>query len=205
MVFNYFGGTRSLFRQYQDVFIRKFGKDITGEVIELGGERQYNHQQWFPRASRFICTNIDRDYDEYLDIVEMSYQDNSIDNYLCVSVLPHLLQIERAFDEIHRTLKPGGKLLLVVPFAFPTCDEADFWRLSPSSYEHFLKDYDINEFVHLGGALSAAAEFLKRPKGVINARYILYKSVGWMALVLAKFLDRVDSIPIAYGIVATKK
>ena len=205
MVWKYYSGKQSLFRHYQNKFIERFGREVTGEVIELGGEKKYDHQRFFPQASRFICTNIGRDCDAYLDITRMDYADASVDNYLCVSVLPHVKDIGDAFREIERTLKPGGKLLLVVPFAFPTCDEVDFWRLSPSSYAHFLAGFDIVTFAHLGGALSTAAEFLKRPKGVLNLRYFLYKSIGFLALLLARGLDRLDSSPIGYGVVAIKK
>lgn len=204
-ILNYFRGRQSLFRHYQNEFIARYGREISGVVVELGGEKKYDHQRFFPAAERFVCTNIAREYDEYLNIVDMQYADESVDNYLCVSVLPHLFDIHQAFSEIYRTLKPGGKLLLVVPFAFPVCDDRDFWRLSPSSYSRFLKGYNIDEYVHLGGALSVAAEVLKRPKGVINLRYFLYKCVGFIALIMAKYLDRVDSIPIGYGIVATKR
>ena len=205
MIRGYFTGRQSLFRHYQNIFIERYGREITGEVVELGGEKHYAHQQYFPRADRFVCTNIDRDYDEYQDITRISYDNDSVDNYLCVSVLPHVRDIDRAFEEIHRTLKPGGKLLLAAPFAFPACDRVDFWRLSPSSYAHYLENFEIEAFVHLGGALSTAAEFLKRPKGVLNGRYFLYKSIGFTSLLLARFLDRLDSSPIGYGVVARKR
>src|ERR1700681_1504121 len=86
----YFRGSTSLFRRYQDRFLTEYGSKLCGRVIELGGENHYNNRQFFPNAERYICTNVTRDYDDYLDITDMSYEDNSQDSFVCVSVLEHI-------------------------------------------------------------------------------------------------------------------
>jgi len=40
----------SLFRKYQDIFLERYGKELRGNVIELGGEKKYNHAQ-----RSFLC------------------------------------------------------------------------------------------------------------------------------------------------------
>jgi ubiquinone/menaquinone biosynthesis C-methylase UbiE len=45
------------------------------------------------------------------------FPDDHFDNILCTEVLEHAEQPERLMAEMHRVLKPGGFLLLTVPFA----------------------------------------------------------------------------------------
>jgi SAM-dependent methyltransferase len=204
LVFNYFKGDLSLFRHFQNLFLERNGKSIKGSITEIGCEKQYRHEQYFPNVDNYVCSNIGRDFDVYLDITNNELPDNSVENYLCISVLQHVFDTQKAFDEIHRTLVPGGKLLLVVPFAYPVHDVVDYWRFSPNSFDKLLKDFELLEFTHLGGVLSATADFLKRPKKRINKRYFLYKSFGFFMIIFAKFFDTLDSMPLGFGIVAEK-
>ena len=205
LVFNYFKGDLSLFRHYQNIFLEMNGKAVVGSITEIGCEKHYRHERFFPNAERFVCSNISRNFDVYLDITDNDLPDDSIDNYLCVSVLQHVFNTRQVFSEIYRTLKPGGKLLLVVPFAYPVHDVVDYWRFSPNSFDELLRDFNILEFTHLGGTLSSVADFLKRPKGKINKRFFFYKSIGFGIILFAKFFDTLDSLPLGFGIVAEKK
>jgi ubiquinone/menaquinone biosynthesis C-methylase UbiE len=47
------------------------------------------------------------------------------DAIICISVLEHVFEYDKAINEIERVLKPGGKLLLTVPFGFPHHDKVD--------------------------------------------------------------------------------
>lgn len=205
LVFNYFKGNLSLFRHYQNTFLEENGKTITGTITEIGCEKHYNHQRYFPNADKFVCSNIGRDFDVYLDITNNDLPDDSVENYLCISVLQHVFNTQKAFDEICRTLKPGGKLLLVVPFSYPVHDVVDYWRFSPNSFDELLTGFDVKGVTHLGGTLSSIADYLKRPKGKINKRFFFYKGIGQLIIILAKFFDTLDSLPLGFGIVAEKK
>jgi SAM-dependent methyltransferase len=196
---------KSIFRHYQDLFLARYGAHIEGEIIELGGERAYAHERFFPRASKFRCTNIAREHDEYLDATNMALADASVDAFLCISVLEHVFDIHAAVREITRTLKPGGKLLLVVPFAFPHHDDVDFWRLSADAYPRLLDGFHIDHFVHLGGLFSTIADNLKRPKGKFTKRYFFHKLLGLGTVALFGAFERLDGMPLGYGIVATRR
>lgn len=202
---NILSGKVSLFRHYQNIFLSKYGKDLTGNIIELGGEESYKHGRFFPNASSFVCTNVNRDYKEYVDITNMPFADGTQDAYVCVSVCEHVYSVQKAFSEIDRTLKIGGKLLLVIPFAYPFHDEQDYWRLGESAYKELFRDYEIKAFIHLGGLFSTIVTALQRPIGILTARYLLYKSLGLFVAVFFKHLERLDGFPIGYGIYAIKK
>jgi SAM-dependent methyltransferase len=196
---------RSIFRHYQNLFLERHGRELEGEIYEIGGEKSYDHQRFFPRASGFHCTNVARDHDEHLDVTQMGFADSSIDGFVCVSVLEHVYDIFRAAAEITRTLRPGGKLLLVVPFGFPYHDEVDYWRLSLDAFPRLFTGLDIEQIVHLGGLFSTIADNLKRPRAALRGRFLLYKLFGAATVATIGKLERLDGIPLGYGIVATKR
>jgi SAM-dependent methyltransferase len=204
-LFKYYKSKTSLFRNYQYILLKKLGVHFKETVIEIGGETHYQHHKFFPYAKKFICTNVGRDYDIYLDITRTEFDDNSQDAYICISVLEHIPDIQKAIYEIKRTLKPGGKLLLVVPFAHAFHDDVDFWRLSESAYFKLFDDFKIEKFIHLGGIFSTCANAFQRPKGKITLRYLIYKTIGLIILFFGKFFEKIDTLPIGYGIYAIKK
>lgn len=196
--------SRSLFRQYQDCFLKQFGPELSGDIIELGGERHYRHGRFFPNATSFSCTNIARDCDERVDITAMPYADNSMDGFVCVSVLAHVFDIHAAIREIQRTLKSGGRLLLTVPLMFPVCDEVDYWRLSENAYGRLFEGYEIKAFVHLGGVLSTAVDSLQRPKRRYRWRDVIQKTFAFAIASTAGWAERLDRCPLGYGMYAEK-
>lgn len=202
----YFRGTTSLFRRYQTQFLARHGADFTGDVVELGGDRRYRHERFFPNARRFVLTNVkDDDVDLRLDVTDLrELQDDSQDAYLCVSVLEHVRDPLRALAEIHRTLRPGGRLLLTVPFAYPHHDLVDYWRIGRDAYKDLFPGYRILELARLGGTFSTLTDILQRPKGDLRRRYLVYKTLGLVVGVLGMRLDTPDGLPLGYGLYARK-
>ena len=49
------------------------------------------------------------------DFENLTFEDNSIDLHVSQDVMEHILDPEKAFAEIARTLKPGGKHIFTVP------------------------------------------------------------------------------------------
>lgn len=197
----------SLFRRYQDLFLEDHGPDFRGTVVELGAEPQYNHGRFFPNATSFITTNIRGDADLSLDVTDMrAFADESQDAYVCVSVLEHVFDLNKAVSEIRRTLRDGGKLLLTIPFAYPRHDVLDYWRLGSDACEQLFKSFHIDRIAHLGGTLSAVAEVLQRPRGTFNSpRHFVYKGIGLLFAFLAKNFDVRDGFPLGFGLLCRKK
>jgi len=173
-------------------------------VIELGAERAYRHERFFPHASRYRLTNVARDADEHLDVTDMDLPDASVDGFVCISVLEHVFEIQRATSEIGRALRPGGKLLMTVPFGYPYHDEVDYWRLQVDAYEELLQGLEIRAFVHLGGTFSTIAENLKRPRRSFRKRFLVYKGLGLILTTCFGRLDCLDGMPLGYGVLAEK-
>lgn len=64
----------------------------------------------------------------------------SVDFILCAETLEHILDPGTFLSEMYRCLRPGGRILLTVPFAarwhfIPW----DYWRFTPSGLNHLLE------------------------------------------------------------------
>ncbi len=56
------------------------------------------------------------------DLTDLSFQDDCLDLFITSDVMEHLYDIEKAFSEIHRVLKPGGIHVFTIPNTAPFPD-----------------------------------------------------------------------------------
>lgn len=181
------------------------GKYFKGHVIELGGERHYNTARFFPNTDKFIVSNIDRDYDQYIDITNMDMPDNSVDNYVMISMLQHVDDPIKAISEVNRTLKIGGHLILVNAFMHSVCDTRDYWRFTEDTYRVLLKDnFEFITVYKLGGKYSAFANAFQRPRKTNSLRTFMNKIMGCFIALLGKVMDKEDMSPIGVGVLVRK-
>lgn len=195
----------SLFRYYQEMALRNCSDSFKGEIIELGGEKHYNYSAIFKNCSNYIVSNIDRDYDAYIDVTDIKYENQSVDNYVMVSMLQHVDKPFQAINEVSRTLKTGGHLILINAFMHPVCDTVDYWRFSEDSYKLMLKDnFEIVKLYKLGGKYASMANIYQRPRNSRRPRAMIYKLIGFVVAIMGKFLETEDMSPIGFGVLAKK-
>lgn len=106
---------------------------VRGRVLDAGGGTMPFRRTVASLAREVHGLDIERkvpDIDFVADVQEMGIlADASYDTVLATEVLEHVPHPERALAEIHRVLKPGGTLLLTVPFLARLHDEPyDFFR-----------------------------------------------------------------------------
>ncbi len=91
------------------------------------------------------------------DLTEMPLPDQTFDAVFCISVIEHLpdASIPRAVAELHRVLKPGGRLLLTTDF----CDDAaaEIWYEGPDG--RFRVDWGVFDEERLRAFILAAPGF----------------------------------------------
>lgn len=115
------------------------------KIIEIGtGTKAPTHKLLFSK-SQFIATDIEKyqGIDEILDITQPgALAVESFDLVLCLNVLEHIPDPERAINEMYQSLKTGGELLLVTPFLFPIHDPPhDFYRYTEYGLAKILNGF----------------------------------------------------------------
>lgn len=89
--------------------------------------------------------------------------DASIDSALCTEALEHCPDPGSLLMEVHRVLKPGGSLLLTVPFLWPLHEVPHDWcRYTPFALRDLLESagFQVEELRALGGYDRSLAQML---------------------------------------------
>jgi SAM-dependent methyltransferase len=119
----------------------------TGAVLDVGcGEQPYGSllsrarsYQGLDFAESHARLRYGRDDTTYVSGYPWPVPDRSIDLVVCTEVLEHVLDSPELLTELRRCLRPGGRLLMTVPFAarwhFVPYDD---WRFTPSAILHLL-------------------------------------------------------------------
>lgn len=85
----------------------------------------------------------------------------SFDLVLCTEVLEHSKYPENILTEIHRVLKPGGKLILTTPFIYPIHGApSDYRRFTPHFYQDNLNGFEFKVLKLSGGYGSTLATII---------------------------------------------
>jgi SAM-dependent methyltransferase len=128
-----------------------------GSILDIGcGSKPY--EILFKNSTKYIGLDIEvsgHDHlnskvDIYYDGITLPFDDASFDNVVCFEVLEHVFNFNELVVEIHRILRPGGKLLITVPFAFPEHEiPFDFFRYTSFGLNKLLQsnNFHITDFV----------------------------------------------------------
>ena len=128
---------------------REMGSMTTGEQplrclnVGAGGDIY----QRIRKLTRAEIVQIDIDAARKPDIVASvcsmpMFADASFDAVFMMEVLEHVTEPQQALSEIRRILKPGGRLILSVPFIFPLHDEPhDYYRYTKYGLAYMLRNF----------------------------------------------------------------
>ena len=102
--------------------------------IGIGGDKELPSEnfKYFP-ATNYYTMDVCREYKPtYVgDITSMPFDDNTYDLLICTQTLEHVWDTRKALAECYRVLKPGGRLLVDMPWQYPYhTDPDDYWRIS---------------------------------------------------------------------------
>lgn len=125
--------------------IQRMAADASGLVLDVGcGTAPY--RQLFDRTcyyvgievasrSRFGSAKLGANI--FYDGQSLPLRDACVDNVLCSQVLEHVFDPLTFLAELHRVLRPGGRLMLTVPFVWDEHEQPyDFARYSSYGLRH---------------------------------------------------------------------
>lgn len=145
-------------RPYQYKQTSKFAKGLKNKkILELGsgipvrGKYHYSAKHLFDDSNEFIQTDINKDFGhQVLDATKMKNKDE-FDVILCLNVLEHVYEFQKAVDNIHRALKKGGVAVVAVPTIYPLHDEpGDYWRFTEHALRKMFSDFKKIEIRYRG-------------------------------------------------------
>lgn len=176
------------------------GIALSGRVLDLGGSRDSAYHRLF--AGNFSVTtanlspgaDIACDFERPLPIGSGKY-----DAVLLINVLEHVFEYRQLLGETVRVLRPGGTIIIVVPFLFP-------YHASPNDFHRYTA-------TALSRALSSAGfegiTIATLGSGVCAARWVLIERLlprilsplslianpltaagDWLVAVLARLLGK---------------
>ena len=101
------------------------------------------------------------DIDIYYDGRHLPFKDEYFDSVFCSEVLEHVFNVPEALCEIFRVMKPGGKLLLTIPFAWIEHEiPNDFGRYTSYGIKNIIEKhgFEIEKFNKTGDFFKAVSQ-----------------------------------------------
>jgi SAM-dependent methyltransferase len=125
--------------------LAEFSPGLHGRVLDVGcGRKPYRH---LVPAADYVGLELDTPELRELGAADLYYAgghfpvpDASFDAVICSQVLEHIFTPAEFLREIHRVLRPGGRLLLTTPFVWDEHSQPwDFGRYSSFGLAHVLQ------------------------------------------------------------------
>jgi SAM-dependent methyltransferase len=138
--------------------VASFANEIKNmRILELGSgpkindEYYYSTKHLFDISNEFIQSDVVKEFGHpVVDATNMKFA-HEFDAILCLNVLEHIYEYELAIQNIYLALKPGGTLVVAVPFAYPLHDEpGDYWRFTEHGLRKMFSKFKIIEISYKG-------------------------------------------------------
>lgn len=184
----------SVRRYLIDEFFFKNSSLIRGRVVDIGGKKR-NKRGLFDVgkfASEITYVNIDTstEPDIVSDATNIPLPNASFDTAIIAELLEHVPEPLKVLKEANRLLKPGGTVLVTVPFNVGIHgDPSDFGRYTETMLERMAKEAGFKEIkIERQGTIFAVA-------GLMLQHLFMSKGVSWrpIQIPLVKFLMWLDT------------
>lgn len=150
--------------------------EVSGKVLDIGGSRKSGYHSLLRGGFSMQVANMDDEQgtDLKFDLEEkFPIEENSYDTVLCINVLEHIFNYQNVLSETHRILKPGGEMVVAVPFLI---------QVHPSPRDHWrYTEYTLNRIFTDAGFSRVEVESIGT--GVFGAGYSMMHNLYRYAVV----------------------
>ncbi len=97
------------------------GVAFTGRLLDFGGGARASYGRYLEGADEILSVNIDDEFQPTHVVPPggvLPFDDDHFDHVVCLNVLEHVYDSRFVLDELFRVLKPGGILVIAVPFMY---------------------------------------------------------------------------------------
>jgi len=141
---------------YQSKRIKKeianFAQNIHNKAILEIGSGKTPAIDLFDKSNKFVLSDIAPQLPGTLkiDVAQMDIA-GEYDLLVCINVLDDVFEYQRAVDNMHKALKDGGKVFLVVNGFYPLHDlPDDYWRFTESSLRKIFAKFKEIQIKKIG-------------------------------------------------------
>lgn len=119
---------------------------VDGKVLDFGcGNRSYEYLFDTENVVGLDILQSGHDHsseniDIYYDGATIPFKNASFNTILSIEVFEHVFNLEEVLDELYRVLKPGGNILLSIPFVWEEHEQPyDFGRYTSFGIKHLME------------------------------------------------------------------
>lgn len=146
-------------RYYIEKFLNEHSSDIKGTVMEVANNL-YTVKFGGEKVEKSIISHV-RGWGENTVKVNFETGEGVVEDYvdclICTQTLQYIFNLNEAFRNIYKILKPGGVALITVPGIKPLCEYDDnqwgeYWSFTVKSVNRLCEsvcekgDYDIKQY-----------------------------------------------------------
>ena len=170
---------------------------MKGITLDVGGGRERGDFKK-PSDVTWIVLDSGKNFCPHIlgDAQNIPVRSKAVDCVKCTELLEHVEHPEKVLDEALRILKPGGALILSIPFNFGIHgDPYDFQRFTDEKLKRMLQDdFNILTLKKQGLYFTVLAYMIKQ--AIVNAKSGKKRFFYWLLPILNKIvkLDNFASV-----------
>ena len=175
-----YGAAGNSSRTYQHRFLKQAAGEVRpGErVLDAGAGRApyrklFRHARYETADFLALTTMKYRQPDYVCDLADIPVEDGRFDHVLLTQVLEHIPDPGRVLDELHRVLRPGGRLWVTAPLFYAEHQAPyDFYRYTQYGMRHLLETagFEVASIEWMEGYLGTLSYQVRVMSKVLPAR-----------------------------------